>query len=358
MRKAIFIIAAIYLIGVIATFAFNRLMVVISQSILKKIRDDMFDHMQEFPIKYFDTHSHGDIMSHFTNDTDTLRQMLSQSIPMVFSSIITIIAVFIAMISLSVHLTVIVLLALSVMIFVAKKIGGKSGEYFIRQQTSLGKTNGFIEEMISGQKVVKVFNHEEEAKKQFDRLNEELFENATEAHRFANILMPVMGNIGNIQYVIISIFGGALAVFGIGGVTLGTIASFLQLSRTFSGPVSRVSQQLNFIVLALAGAKRIFNLMDQPVEEDSGTITLVRAKYENGELKETDTNSGLWAWKIPHEDGTVSFKPLQGDVRFHNVHFGYTEDKRCCTISICMPNRDKKWLSSARPEPEKQRLQT
>ncbi|MBA4603371.1 ABC transporter ATP-binding protein [Thermoactinomyces mirandus] len=327
LLKAILIMSGIYLLGVISTLVYSQLMVVIAQGVLKKIRDEMFDHMQELPIEYFDTHSHGDLMSHFTNDTDTLRQMLAQTIPQLFSSVTTITAVFCAMVATSLHLTFVVILTLVFMYFVTGKIARKSKNYFIRQQKSLGKINGFIEEMITGQKVIKVFNHEEEAKKQFDLLNDELCHNATEANRFANILMPVMANIGNIQYVLIAIAGGALAVGGIDGITLGAIASFLQLSRTLSMPVSHVSQQLNAIVMALAGAKRIFDLMDEKKETDHGYVTLVNAKYEDNWLVETSEPTGIWAWKIPNEDKTFTYIRLRGDVRFYNVNFSYNKEK-------------------------------
>lgn len=325
--KAIMVMAGIYLVGVAATLLYNRLMVVIAQGVLKEIRDDMFAHMQRLPIKYFDTHSNGDTMSRYTNDTDTLRQMIAQSLPQMFSSVVTIVAVFIAMLSTSLILTVVVIAALVLMFLITGKVAGKSSVYFIKQQQSIGKTNGYIEEMINGQKVIKVFCHEEEAKEGFDALNEELCRNATEANRFANILMPIMNNMGHLQYVLIAIVGGALAAGNIGGITLGAIASFLQLSRTFSMPVSQVSQQLNSVIMALAGAERIFELLDEAAETDEGYVTLVHAKYEGGELTETAERTGIWAWKHPHGDGTVTYTRLTGDVRFDDVDFGYGEDK-------------------------------
>lgn len=327
LLQAILIMAGIYLAGVVATFIYNRLMVVIAQGVLKKIRDGMFSHMQSLPIKYFDTHPHGNIMSHYTNDTDTLRQMLSQSIPQVVSSIVTIIAVFIAMLSTSVYLTVLVIVMIFIMMFVVKKIGGKSGSYFKKQQQSLGQLNGYIEEMIHGQKVIKVFCHEEKAKQGFEELNEELRNNATEANTFANILMPIMANLGTLQYVLIAIVGGALAIGGIGGLTIGAIAAFLQLSRSFTMPISQVSQQVNSIVMALAGAQRIFDLMDEESEQDEGYVTLVNAKYVGDTLVETTEYTGVWAWKHPHEDGSVTYTRLTGDVRFYDVDFGYQADK-------------------------------
>lgn len=328
LAVAVLTMAGIYLIGVISTFMYNRLMVVISQGVLKDIRDEMFSHMQNLPIRYFDTHSHGDIMSYYTNDTDTLRQMISQSIPQVFSSLVTIVAVFAAMVATNIWLTIIVLVTITVIMFVGNKITAKSGKYFIKQQQSIAATNGYIEEMINGQKVVKVFCHEEEAKEGFDRLNEELCVNATEANRFANILMPVMGNMGHLQYALIAIIGGALGISGFGGITLGAIASFLQLSRNFTNPISQVSQQINSIVMALAGAERIFTLMDEEVETDKGYVTLVNAKRNlNGEIVETPEHTGLWAWKHPHNDGTVTYTELKGDVRLTEVDFGYNENK-------------------------------
>jgi ATP-binding cassette subfamily B protein len=325
--RAILWMAGIYIMGVIATFLYNRLMVVIAQGVQKKIRDEMFSHMQTLPIKYFDTHSHGDIMSHYTNDTDTLRQMLSQSIPQMFSSGVTIIMVFFAMLNTSIHLTVLILIVVVILLNVAKTITGKCGSFFMKQQQSLGALNGYIEEIINGQKVVKVFCHEEQAKKEFDVLNDKLCKHATEANKYANILMPIMANIGNLQYVLIAIVGGALAINGIGGLTLGAIASFLQLSKSFTMPISQISQQINSIVMALAGAERIFQLMDEQPETDEGYVTLVNAKRENNNLIETRERTGLWAWKHPHSDGSISYTQLQGDVRFYDVDFAYEEGK-------------------------------
>jgi len=327
LLKAVLLMGSIYIAGVICTFLYNRLMVTVAQGVLKTIRDSMFTHMQKLPIHYFDTHTHGDVMSHYTNDTDTLRQMISQSIPQVFSSVITIVSVFIAMLYTSIYLTVFVVIFISLSLFIAKKIGGNSATYFIKQQKSIGVLNGYIEEMINGQKVVKVFCHEQKAKDGFDALNGELCNNATQANKFANILMPIMGNLGNMQYILIAIVGGAMAIGGIGGLTLGGIASFLQLSKSFTRPISQVSQQLNSIVMALAGAKRIFALMDEPVETDDGYVTLVNAKIEGETITEATGRTGLWAWKYPHSDGTVTYTKLTGDVRFFNVDFGYDENK-------------------------------
>lgn len=319
--------AGIYLIGVIATFTQMQLMAVITQKIQKKIRDDMFSHMQTLPIKYFDTHTHGDIMSIYTNDTDTLRQMISQSIPQVFSSLITIVTVLAAMIYLSPWLTFMVIVIAFLMMLITKKIGGKSAKYFIRQQEALGSLNGYIEELINGQKVVKVFCHEEEAKAEFDRRNEELRENSDKANKYANILMPIMGNIGNLQYVLIAIVGGAFALNGVNSLTLGAIASFLNLSKSFTMPISQVAQQINSIAMAFAGAERIFGLIDAESEKEEGYVTLVNAKYKNGELVESKKRTGIWAWKHPHEDGTTTYVELKGDVRFFDVDFGYEENK-------------------------------
>lgn len=326
--QAVLTMAAIYLIGILATLFYNRTMVSISQGILKKIRDQMFSHMQRLPIRYFDTHTHGDVMSRYTNDTDTLRQMLSMSVPQMFSSIVTIVAVVCAMLYTSVYLTILVAIVVFFIMKVFKFIASHSGKYFIKQQETLGDVNGYIEEMINGQKVVKVFCHEEKAKEIFREKNAALCENATKANQYANILMPIMMNLGNLQYVLIAIVGGALAVNGIGGLTLGAIASFLQLSKSFSSPISQVSQQINSVVMALAGAKRIFELLDEEEETDDGYVTLVNAKYDdNGELVECKEHTGLWAWKHPHEDGTITYTQLTGDVRFFDVDFGYTEEK-------------------------------
>ncbi|MCB2356876.1 ABC transporter ATP-binding protein [Clostridium estertheticum] len=327
LLKAILVMAGIYCIGVVATFLYNRLMVTIGQGVQKKIRDEMYSHMQTLSIKYFDTHSHGDTMSRYTNDIDTLRQMLSQSIPQMFSSAITIVSVFLAMLYVSWHLTVLVIIMVVVMLFITGKITGRSSEFFIKQQSSMGKTNGFIEEMINGQNVVKVFCHEEDSKEQFDLLNEELCDNATKANNYANILMPIMSNLGNLLYVLVAIVGGVLALSGIGGLTLGAIASFLQLSKTFSMPIGQISQQLNAVIMALAGAQRIFELIDEESEEDEGYVTLVNAKYEGDILCETKKRTGIWAWKHPHEDGTVTYTKLTGDVQFFDVDFGYNEEK-------------------------------
>ena len=324
---AILKMASIYASGILATLLFNRVMVTIAQGILKTIRDEMFSHMQTLPIRYFDTHTHGDIMSYYTNDTDTLRQMLTMSIPQMFSSVITIVFTFFAMVKTSVHLTVLVLVCLVIILKTSKFITGSCGKYFMRQQRSLAAVNGYVEEMMNGQKVVKVFCYEEEAKKKFDKLNDELFDDAYSANKFANILMPIVANLGNLQYVLIAIVGGMLAMGGIGGLTLGAIASFLQLSKSFSNPIGQVSQQVNSVVMAIAGAERIFELLDEKPEEDNGYVTLVNAEIKNGEIKESKKRTGLWAWKHPHGDGNVTYTELKGDVKFFDVDFGYDPKK-------------------------------
>ena len=326
--RSILIMGCIYAVGILACLFYNRTMVSIAQGTLKRIRDEMFEHMQTLPIRYFDTHTHGDIMSHYTNDTDTLRQMLAQSIPQMFSSLITIISVFFAMLFTSWQLTIFVLCFVFIMLQVTGRVAGKSGYYFIRQQKALGDVNGYIEEMINGQKVIKVFCHEEKAKEIFDQKNEELCKDASAANSFANILMPIMGNLGNLQYVLLATIGGTMALGGAGGMTVGTIASFLQLSRSFMNPISQISNQLNMVVMALAGAERIFKLMDEEPEVDEGYVTLVNAKYdENGELTESKERTGLWAWKHPHSDGTLTYTKMRGEVRFYDVDFGYNEEK-------------------------------
>lgn len=334
LLQTIIMMAGIYLVGALSAFLYNWIMVSISQGILKKIRDEMFVHMQTLPIRFFDANTHGNIMSYYTNDTDTLRQMISQSIPQMISSVITVVSVFCAMLYTDIFLTVFVVVTVAGMMLLMGKIGGKSARYFVQQQQSLGTLNGFIEEMINGQKVVKVFCHEEAAQKEFDQRNDQLCENATQANKFANILMPIMMNLGNLQYVLIAVVGGALAINGIGGLTLGGIAAFLQLSRSFTQPITQVSQQMNAVIMALAGAERIFQLMDEPSETDDGYVTLVNAKYvpdgKTGRtvLTETPEHTGIWAWKHPHqEDGTVTYTELTGHVELDDVDFGYVENK-------------------------------
>jgi ATP-binding cassette subfamily B protein len=328
LAQAVLMMAVIYLIGVTAALVYNRFMVVIAQSVLKDIRDRMFAHMQSLPVRYFDTHTFGDIMSRYTNDTDTLRQMIAQSLPQMVASAVTILAVFCAMLAVSLYLTLVVILTMLLMFTVTRKVAGKSARYFAQQQESLGLTNGYIEEMINGQKVIKVFGNEEQVKKGFDRLNEELALNAVQANRWANILGPIMINMGNLQYVLIAIIGGALAVAGMGGLTLGAIASFLQLSRTFVMPVSQISMQINSVVMALAGAERIFELMDEETETDNGNVTLVHAELQGNKLVEASEKTGIWAWKQPDWDGNITYTQLLGDIRFHNVDFSYDGEKQ------------------------------
>ncbi|MBQ9383473.1 MAG: ABC transporter ATP-binding protein [Ruminiclostridium sp.] len=319
---------AVFLTGMICAFLQQRIMVTISQGIQKSIRDEMFEKMQRLPVSYFDRHTHGDIMSHYTNDIDTLRQMLSQSIPQAFSSVITILAVFISMCVLSLPLTGFVIVSLILMMMLTGKIAGKSGKFFVAQQSSIAEVNGYIEEMINGQKVVKVFNHEKPAEEAFDELNEELYTNAREANGFANILGPINNNLGHLQYAMIAVLGGVLAINHIGGLLLGDIAAFLQLSRSFMMPINQIVQQFNFIIMALAGAKRIFTLIDEKPETDEGYVTLVNAKTNaNGEIEESDERTGMWAWKHPHGTGGVTYTPLKGDVTMDDVDFGYVEDK-------------------------------
>ncbi len=329
LLHALLVMAGIYYMGTVATFLYARIMISVTQGVLKEIRDKMFAHMEKLPIKYFDTHVHGDIMSCYTNDTDTLRQMISQSIPQMMSSSITIVSTFVSMLILSVPLTLLIVLMVLCMVYVVRFIGGRSGMYFIRQQKSLGALNGYIEEMMEGQKVVKVFCHEEESKEKFYRLNDELFDSAKNAHTFANILMPVMANLGNINYVLTLAVGSILAINGVGHLTLGALASFLQLTRSFNMPITQVSQQFNSIIMALAGAERIFDLLDEAEEVDHGYVTLVNVIEEaDGTLKESKERTGIWAWKHPHKaEGTITYKKLEGDVILDGVDFGYDDEK-------------------------------
>ena len=327
LASALIKLGVLYAAGILGTLFYNRLMVVVAQGILKTIRDQMFSHMQTLPIRFFDTHASGDVMSLYTNDTDTLRQMLAQSVPQIFSSIVTVIAVFVAMVRLSIWLTLFVLVFVALMMLITKFVGGKSGAFFVKQQNSIGAVNGYIEEMIHGQKVIKVFCHEEETKEGFDKHNNALFQNAAWANSFANILMPIMNNLGYVQYVLLAMLGGALAFHGVGGLTLGAIAAFLQLSRSFTMPISQISQQASAIVMALAGAGRIFDLLDEAPETDEGYVTLVDAEEKDGVLTETDHRTGIWAWKHPHADGTVTYTRMAGDVQFFDVDFGYVPEK-------------------------------
>lgn len=324
--EVIGLMAVIYAVGAAAAYGYNRLMLNISAGTLYRIRTDMFRHMQSLPLKYFDTHTHGELMSRFTNDVDTLRNMLSQSFVHLFSSGITVIGVFIAMLILSPVLTVVVVGMLFLMIFVIKKLGAQSGKYFREQQLAIGKVNGYIEEMIEGQKVVKVFNHENKSKEEFDKLNEQLFEASKGAHSFSGMLRPIMGNLSYIHYSITAIVGAILAITT--GLDLGSLASFLQYTRSFSQPVTQMSEQFNTILMALAGAERIFNLLDERPEIDDGTVTLVNAEFDSsGKLKETNRRTGIWAWKIPNRNKSATYTQLKGDIRFSNIVFGYEENK-------------------------------
>ena len=326
LLNVIMIMAVIYLVGVVCTFTYNRLMVNISQGVLNKIRTQMFNHMQKLPIRYFDSRTHGDIMSTYTNDVDTLRQMLSQSIPQVFSACVSMVAVLIAMLATNIYLTLVVLAMVILMIFVSRYLGGNSSRFFVKQQEDIGKVNGYIEEMMEGQKVVKVFNYEEDSKARFDDLNEQLCDSMTKANMYANILMPCIMNIGNLGYVLVAVIGGILSVNGI--LTIGSIAAFLQYVKAFTNPLGQVSQQMNSIIMALAGAERIFDLIDQEEEVDEGYVTLVNAKMENGKIVESEERTGMWAWKHPHKDGRITYTRLRGQVEFENVQFGYEEKKR------------------------------
>lgn len=328
LLHAIMRVAIFYLIGALASYIYTRIMVNVSQGTLKNLRDDMFTHMEELPIRYFDTHYHGDIMSTYTNDIDTLRQMISQSMPQFLNSIITIVSVFVSMLLLNVPLTIVTLLMIGVTLFATKKIGALSAKYFIAQQKDIATVNGYIEEMMNGQKVVKVFTHEEESIENFNKLNDQLFHSADNANKFGNILMPVNAQIGNISYVLCALVGGVLALNGVGGFTLGKLASFLTYNKSFSQPVNQLSMQLNNIVMALAGSERIFKLLDEEPETDDGYVTLVRARKENGQIVESKERTGMWAWKHTHQaDGSVDYIELKGDVVFDDVDFGYNPDK-------------------------------
>ena len=328
LYMALTVLGTIFLCGVIATFIYSRLMVTIGQGVLKRVRDEMFEHMQKLPIRYFDQNTNGSIMSLYTNDTDTLRQMINQSIPQVLMSSLTIIVTFIAMLVLSPLLTVLAVLVIVLMIFISKIVTGNSGKYFIRQQLDLANVTGFVEERMNGQRVVKVFNHERMSEEEFDKLNEQLFESSSRAHTFASIMGPVIGNLGNVQFVLTAVFGGFLSIAGIGNITLGVMASYLQFTKSFTQPFMQIAQQFNSIIMALAGAERIFRMMDEEPEVDNGYVTLVNAKRkEDGSLTECEERTGLWAWKHPHQaDGSVTYQELKGDVRFYDMTFGYTPD--------------------------------
>ena len=320
--------AAFYALGVLATFGYNRLMVNVTQGTLRNLRNDLFSHMEKLPIKYFDTHVHGDIMSVYTNDIDTLRQMISQSMPQLLNSGITIVSVFISMLILSIPLTIVTMIMVGIMVFCSKKSAGQSGAYFAKQQKDLGTVNGYIEEMMNGQKVVKVFCHEEENMQNFKKLNDELYISADRANTFANFLGPINAQIGNISYVICAIVGGVLALGKVGGFTLGGLASFLTFNKSFSMPINQISMQMNAIVMAMAGADRIFRLMDEKEELDEGYVTLVNAKEEDGKLTECEERTERWAWKHTHQnDGSVDYVEVKGEVVFNGVDFGYNDEK-------------------------------
>lgn len=321
-------VAVFYGIGVISTFTYSKIMIYVSQGTIKNLRVELFSHMQDLPIRYFDSHAHGDIMSIYTNDIDTLRQLISQSLPQILNSAITVVSVFVSMVILNIPLTVLTIVMVIVTTVVTKKFAGFSSRYFLAQQRDLGKVNGFIEEMLNGQKVVKVFTHEQENIEAFDKINDELFESAYNANMYSNMLGPVNAQIGNLSYVLCALAGGVMALSGFGGLTLGKLASFLTFNKSFNMPISQVSQQFNSIIMALAGCDRIFSLLDESPETDEGYVTLVNAKEENGKLTETPERTGLWAWKHTHQaDGSVDYKKLEGDVVFDDVDFGYVPEK-------------------------------
>ena len=321
-------VAVFYGIGVISTFAYSKIMIYVSQGTIKNLRVELFSHMQDLPIRYFDSHAHGDIMSIYTNDIDTLRQLISQSLPQILNSAITVVSVFVSMVILNIPLTVLTIVMVIVTTVVTKKFAGFSSRYFLAQQRDLGKVNGFIEEMLNGQKVVKVFTHEQENIEAFDKINDELFESAYNANMYSNMLGPVNAQIGNLSYVLCALAGGVMALSGFGSLTLGKLASFLTFNKSFNMPISQVSQQFNSIIMALAGCDRIFSLLDEAPETDEGYVTLVNAREENGKLTETPEHTGLWAWKHTHQaDGSVDYKKLEGDVVFDDVDFGYVPEK-------------------------------
>lgn len=327
LLRSILTVGVIYLCGVLGTLLYNQLMVKVSQGTLKSIRDEMFAHMQKLPIRYFDTHTHGDIMSYYTNDTDTLRQFISQALPQLILAVISIVVILASMLASSVPLTLVVLAFTALMVYSTKVVGGSSARYFVHQQTSLGNITGYIEEMINGQKVIKVFCHEEHAKEGFRQRNEALCSDSANANKYGNVLMPLIMQLGNLQYVLIALIGGLLALNGSKTITVGLIIAFLNLSKTFCMPVSQVSQQISLISMALAGAERIFQLIDEPVEQDDGYVTLTHVVEQNGAYIETDGHTGIPAWKYLHHDGTLTYTQLRGNIEFHDVDFGYTEKK-------------------------------
>lgn len=328
LAHAIMRVAGFYALGIVSTYAYNRIMINVTQGTLRNMRNDLFTHMQKLPIKYFDTHAHGDIMSIYTNDIDTLRQMISQSIPQLINSSFTIVSVFISMLILNIPLTAVTLVMVGIMVFCSKTAAGRSGRYFLQQQKNLGAVNGYIEEMMNGQKIVKVFCHEEENKREFKELNDRLYVSADRANTFSNILGPINAQLGNVSYVICAMVGGALALNGVGGFTLGGLASFLTFNKSFSMPINQVSMQLNSIVMALAGAQRIFSLLDEKAETDEGYVTLVNVREEDGRLVECEERTGRWAWRHVHQaDGSLEYVEVKGDVVFDGVDFGYNDEK-------------------------------
>ena len=327
LAYALLTMIAIYLAGVLCTYLYNRIMIVVGQGTLRDVRNKMFEKMQSLPIRYFDTHLNGDIMSHYTNDIDTLRELISRGIPQILNLSITITMTFVAMLTTSLYLTGIVVVITILIIMAIKRITGNSGKYFMKQQQSLGKVDGYIEEMIAGQKVIKVFNHEEEAKKNFEKLNTELFEDAKKANSYANILMPTLSNLGNLLYVLVGFIGGILFFNNIGGITLGVIVAFVNLSKSYTMPIAQLSQQVNSIIMAMAGAKRIFDLIDEEPEFDEGYVKLVNAEINGEEIKEADHYTGKWAWKHLHHDGRLEYIELKGHIELTDVDFGYDEGK-------------------------------
>ena len=327
LLQILLVMLCVFMIGVFSTFAYNRILVYIGQGTLRNVRDDLFAHMERLPISYFDTHAHGDIMSVYTNDADTLRQVITQSIPQTLSAGFTVIFVGVSMIVMSWPLAILSFAMVAVMLTVAGKIGGRSAQNFQKQQKNLGKENGYIEEMMEGAKVIKVFTHEQEVIDGFNKINEELFESSYKANTFASVLMPVVANIGNVSYVLSTLAGGVLAISGVSGLTLGGLASFLQLNRSFNMPISNISQQMNAVAMAMAGAERIFALMDEEIEKDEGKVTLTRYREEEGKIVETTEYTGKWAWRHPRENGKVEYVPLRGEVLFQDVSFGYVPNK-------------------------------
>ena len=329
LGSAIIKMMIIYALGVLSTFMYNKIMIYVSQGSLKKIRMSLFERMENLPVRYFDTHSHGDIMSVYTNDVDTMRQVIAQTMPQLLNSLITVVSILISMIALSIPLTFVTLLMVAVMMFASRKVVGKSSSFFVKQQSELGALNGFIEEMVEGQKVIKVFCHEEEAKEKFSGLNENLFVSADNANKYVNVMGPINSQLGNVSYVLVAVVGAVLAMSGFGGFTLGSLASFLTFNRSFSMPINQISQQFNVIVMALAGADRVFKLMDEEPEVDEGYVTLVNAvKDDKGNITESEKRTGMWAWKHYHKaDDTTTYVELKGDVEFNDVDFGYTDEK-------------------------------